>query len=65
MHEVCGILVSPKQGSNSHTLHWKLRVLSTGSPGKSQKVLVHKRDILRYLGAKYDDVCHFKMFQQN
>ena len=27
----------PDQGSNPHTLQWKLRVLTTGLPGKSQE----------------------------
>ena len=37
----CGILV-PNQRWNPRSLHWKLRVLTTGPPGKSQHKNIFK-----------------------
>ena len=30
----------PDQGQNSHPLHWKWRILTTGLPGKSQWMII-------------------------
>jgi len=37
----CGILV-PWPGWNAHSLHWKLKVLTIGLPGKSNNILFLK-----------------------
>ena len=35
----------PDQGSNLGPLHWELRVLATGPPGKSQQFLIKESNL--------------------
>ena len=50
-HAACGILV-PDQGSNLRPLHWKLRVVTSGLPGKSWDSLFRRSLFFRFLEGK-------------